>query len=148
MRCVDSRRRPAPFHLRLGSPTLLRRHYRINLPIQVWHLGQSEMSEEMRLLLADMDVEIVDAATIVARHPARVAGGWPLKPYALMNSRFREVLYLDADTVPLVDPRALFEWDIFRAEGLLMWPDILDLKEAVRSGTLSDLRHAIASVEA
>jgi hypothetical protein len=108
--------------------TLLRRHYRINLPIQVWHLGQSEMSEEMRLLLADMDVEIVDAATIIARHPARVAGGWPLKPYALMHSRFRKALYLDADTVPLVDPRALFEWDIFRAEGLLMWPDILNLK--------------------
>jgi hypothetical protein len=108
--------------------TLLRRHYRSDLPIQVWHLGKREMSEEMHLLLAEMNVEVIDAEKVVADHPARIAGGWPLKPYAILNSRFREVLYLDADTVPLVDDlRPLFEWDVYRARGLLLWPDMHDL---------------------
>jgi Mannosyltransferase putative len=108
--------------------TVLRRAFRIDLPIQVWHLGLREMSEEMRLLLGEMDVEVVDAETVVGRYPARLTGGWPLKPYAILHSRFREVLYLDADTIPLKDLNSLFDWDIYRAQGLVMWPDILDLK--------------------
>src|SRR4029079_8233298 len=67
--------------------SMLRQVHRSDLPIQVWHLGQREMSEEMRVLLENMQVEVVDAETVIGRHPARVAGGWPLKPYAIMNSR-------------------------------------------------------------
>ena len=110
--------------------SVLRHVYRIDLPIQVWHLGQGEMSEEMRLLLEEMKVEVVDAEAVVSHFPARIAGGWPLKPYAILHSRFREVLYLDADTVPLVDPRSLFEWELYRSHGMLMWPDIVNLKAA------------------
>jgi hypothetical protein len=108
--------------------SILRRVHRVDLPIQVWHLGHREMSEEMRLLLEEMNVEVVDAETVVARFPARIAGGWPLKPYAIAQSRFREVLYLDADTVPLVDPGQVFGWDAYRQDGMLTWPDIVDLK--------------------
>jgi hypothetical protein len=107
---------------------ILRRVHRVDLPIQVWHLGRREMSEEMRLLLTELDAEVVDAETVIARHPARVAGGWPLKPYAIAHSRFREVLYLDADTVPLVDPRRMLDWEAYRRQGMLLWPDVVDLK--------------------
>ena len=106
---------------------VLRRVYRTPLPIQVWHLGASEMSEGMRAALEEEGVEVVDAETVIARHPARVARGWPLKPYAIANSRFQEVLFLDADTVPLADPAAVFDWSPYRDCGLLLWPDIVDL---------------------
>ena len=86
------------------------------------------MSEEMRLLLVEEGVDVVDAETIVARYPTRLRGGWPLKPYAIANSRFREVIYLDADTVPLVDPQLAFTWEAYRDNGLLLWPDIVDLR--------------------
>jgi hypothetical protein len=109
--------------------SILRRVHQTTLPIQVWHLGRREMSEEMRLLLLEEDVEVVDAEAVVARYPARLAGGWPLKPYAIAHSRFREVLYLDADTVPLVDPDQAFGWEAYRDNGLLLWPDIVDIKE-------------------
>lgn len=109
---------------------ILRRVHRSALPIQVWHLGRREMSEEMRLLLTEEGVEVVDAETIAARHPARIAGGWPLKPYAIAQSRFREVLYLNSDTVPLVNPERAFEWDAYGDNGLLLWPDIVDIKQA------------------
>lgn len=106
---------------------ILRRVHRTVLPIQVWHLGRREMSEEMRILLTEEGVEVVDAETTAARYPARLAGGWPLKPYAIAQSRFREVLYLDADTVPLVDPQVAFEWKEYRDSGLLLWPDKVDI---------------------
>jgi hypothetical protein len=109
---------------------VLRRVYGVDWPIQVWHLGQCEMSEEMRLILEELHVEVVDAEEVVARFPARISGGWPLKPYAIQHSRFREVLYLDADTVPLVDPRRVFDFELYRDNGLLMWPDVVDLKAA------------------
>jgi Mannosyltransferase putative len=108
--------------------SILRRVHRITLPIQVWHLGRSEMSDEMRILLAQEEIEVVDADAVVAQHPARLAGGWPLKPYAIAQSRFREVLYLDADTVPLVDPQAAFDWKEYRDNGLLLWPDLVNIK--------------------
>ena len=108
--------------------SILRRVYQTELPIQVWHLGRREMSEEMRILLTGEGVEVVDAEAVVARYPARLAGGWPLKPYAIAHSRFREVLYLDADTVPLVDPQQAFSWDAYRDNGLLLWPDIVNIK--------------------
>jgi hypothetical protein len=110
--------------------SILRHTHRCSLPIQVWHLGNREMSEEMRMLLTEEGIEVINAEAIVARYPARLAGGWPLKPYAVAQSRFREVLYLDADTVPLVDPKTAFEWSDFRDNGLLMWPDIVDLKKS------------------
>jgi hypothetical protein len=106
---------------------ILRRVHRSRLPIQVWHLGRREMSDEMRILLSEEGIEIVDAETVAARHPARLAGGWPLKPYAIAQSRFREVLYLDADTVPFVDPQVAFEWDEYRDNGLLLWPDAVNI---------------------
>jgi Mannosyltransferase putative len=108
--------------------SILRRVHRTALPIQVWHLGRREMSDEMQLLLSEEGIEIVDAEAVVARHPARLAGGWPLKPYAIAQSRFREVLYLDADTVPLVDPQVAFDWSVYRDHGLLLWPDRVNIK--------------------
>jgi hypothetical protein len=109
--------------------SVLRHVHRTALPIQVWHLGRGEMSEEMRNLLLEEGVEIVDAEAVVAHHPARLTGGWPLKPYAIAQSRFREVLYLDADTVPLVDPQAAFGWAQYCEHGLLLWPDAVNIKD-------------------
>jgi len=107
---------------------VLRHFHRTSLPIQVWHLGTAEMSAGMRAMLEEEGVEVVDAETVISRHPARVCAGWPLKPYAIAHSRFQEVLYLDADTVPLSDPAAVLDWDGYRAAGLLLWPDIEDIK--------------------
>lgn len=105
----------------------LRRKLGCSLPIQVWHLGRREISEGMQLILEELGVEVVDAEQMISLYPARVSGGWPLKPYAIANSRFQEVLFLDADTIPLVDPETVFDWDVYRSAPALFWPDNLDL---------------------
>ena len=109
---------------------LLRVVHGCNLPIDVWHFGAAEMSARMKHLLRDLAVDTVDAEDVLAAHPAAIRNGWPLKPYALMWSRFEQVLMLDADQVPLRDPADLFGWDAFRATGALLWPDVNDILAA------------------
>jgi hypothetical protein len=106
---------------------LLRRHLGCTLPIEVWHLGPEEMGPPMRGLLEELDVQPVDALEVAKRHQVERLGGWELKPYAVMHSRFREVLLLDADNVPIKDPSFLFDRSEFRDTGTLFWPDIVRL---------------------
>lgn len=106
---------------------LLRRHLACTLPIEVWHLGPEEMGPPMRGLLEELGVQPVDALEVAKRHRLERLGGWELKPYALMHSRFCEVLLLDADNVPVRDPSFLFERPEFRDTGALFWPDIVRL---------------------
>jgi len=97
------------------------------LPIEVWHLGKDEMSGAMRAILEAMDVKVVDAFAELARFPARISDGWQLKPYALIRSGFAQVLMLDADNLPTIDPAAIFDWPQFAGTGAVFWPDALDL---------------------
>jgi hypothetical protein len=106
---------------------MLRRALACTLPVQIWHLGASELSPAMRGLLADQGAEIIDAATLVERHPARINNGWALKPYAVLHSRFAEVLSLDADAIPLVNPAQVFDWPEYADTGALFWPDRVDV---------------------
>jgi ADP-heptose:LPS heptosyltransferase len=99
------------------------RYLGCQLPIQVWYLGESEMDAVMRSLLASLQVECVDALQVRRRKPVRRLGGWELKPYALLYSRFREVLLLDADNMPVRNPEYLFETAPYRKTGAIFWPD-------------------------
>lgn len=98
------------------------------LPIEVWHLGQSEMSPAMRSLLTEHGVTVIDAAVPIANAGSRVRDGWQLKAFALARTQFDEVLLLDADQVPIRDPAELFEWPAYRDTGAVFWPDVVDLR--------------------
>ena len=77
------------------------------LPIQFWHLGPAEMTDEMRHLVAHLAVTTVDAHVVRETYPARILNGWELKSYAIMHSPFEEVLALDADNVAVRNPEYL-----------------------------------------
>jgi hypothetical protein len=106
---------------------LLRRDLACTLPIEVWHLGAEEMGPPMRGLLEELDTYPVDAFEVAKCHQVDRLGGWELKSYAVMHSRFREVLLLDADNVPVRDPSFLFDRAEYRDTGTLFWPDIVRL---------------------
>src|SRR5688572_20721284 len=93
------------------------------LPIELWHLGRGEFSVEMETLLLPMGVRCVDAQKVRKKFPVRMLGGWQLKPYAILQSAFREVLLLDADNLAVVNPEFLFETPEFKETGALFWPD-------------------------
>lgn len=93
------------------------------LPIELWHLGEAELDSHMRALVEPYEVACVDAVKIRRRYPARRIRGWALKPYSILHSAFQQILFLDADNVPVSDPEFLFDSDAFRKTGAVFWPD-------------------------
>jgi hypothetical protein len=83
------------------------------------------MDSRMKALVAPLGVECVDATRVRKKFPARILHGWELKSYALLHSPYREVLLLDADNVPVINPEFLFTTPEFRATGAIFWPDFM-----------------------
>ena len=106
---------------------VLRRELGCRLPIEVWHFGASELSDRMRSLLRALDADPVDADSVIASTGVAIGDGWQLKSLALMWSRFEQVLLLDADQVPEIDPSSLMHWPEFAATGAVLWPDICSI---------------------
>lgn len=103
----------------------LREKLQCSLPIQVWYAGPRELDDRMIALLeAIAGVECKDATRITGHERIESCGGWALKPFALINSPFREVLLLDADNLPLMDPEFLFDDPHFAETGAIFWPDL------------------------
>ena len=93
------------------------------LPVEVWHLGPQEMSKPMEELLTPLGVVTRDASEVCKQFPARFLSGWELKPYAIIHSQFEDVLYLDADDIPLRNPSFLFDSPAHCHTGAIFWPD-------------------------
>ena len=106
------------------------RHLGCGLPIQLWYLGPGELSARMKDLVHPLQVECVDALKVRRLHPARILHGWELKPYAILHSRFEQILLLDADNVPVRNPEYLFDAPGFHATGAVFWPDYGRCKKA------------------
>lgn len=96
------------------------------LPVEWWHLGPSEIDPNMRRLAAELDATCVDALAVASRleRKPRILNGWELKPFSVAHSSFREVLYLDADSVPTRDPSFLFDHPEYLRHGAIFWPDL------------------------
>lgn len=99
------------------------RHLGCELPIELWHLGPAEMTREMREIVSAFNVETVDGHEIAKEYPVRCLRGWELKCYALIHSRFKEVILLDSDNVPIRDPEFLFDTPQYKELGAIFWPD-------------------------
>jgi hypothetical protein len=100
------------------------RHFGCTLPIELWHRGPREMTHEMKALLEPYDVVCRDSFAVAREFPVRRLDGWELKPYAILNSRFAEVLYIDADNVVVRNPEFLFDNALYREIGALFWQDL------------------------
>ncbi|HEY4111752.1 hypothetical protein [Puia sp.] len=94
------------------------RHNGCSLPIEVWYNGD-ELTEEVIDLLRQMQVICKN----VKDHTTSDLSDYALKPFAILRSSFKEVLYLDADNNSTGDPAYLFDSDEFKATGAVFWPD-------------------------
>lgn len=96
------------------------------LPIEWWYLNHYEMDlQMMRIAESFGNVEVVSLKhrlDYVQRTP-RMMGGWHSKVWSIMYSKFREVLYIDADQIPQKDPTYLFDMDQYQEHGAVFWPD-------------------------
>ena len=91
------------------------------LPVEVWVKDQSEEREEWCTELAKegvacrrlsdyMDTELLEH-------------GYQLKISAILFSSFEQILFLDADNVPVRNPDGIFTSKSFTDTGVVLWPD-------------------------
>lgn len=108
---------------------ILRHNLNCTLPVEIFWLDGSEMDDvTLKALKRDFaPLKGFDASKIPypAHHlPGATLKGFPMKPWALLNSRFKEVLLLDCDVVPMRDPSYMFDAPEFRQAGNYFWGDI------------------------
>jgi len=56
-------------------------------------------------------------------YPVRILNGYEVKPFSILHCPFEEVILLDADNVPIVDPVALLHSPQYAEHGAIFWPD-------------------------
>jgi len=99
------------------------------LPIELWY-KDGELNNEVIIELQKLNVRCMLASS--GSNPSLIQD-YAIKPFAIINSSFEEVLFLDADNNCLVDPTFLFDHDTYRLTGAIFWPDFwkTDPKNAI-----------------
>lgn len=93
------------------------------LPIEVMYLDDGDMDVDVQAELENLDeVMVREIAPMVDDEGWRLSG-WALKPYAIMFSSFREVIFVDADSLFFEDPESLFEDEDYQLTGALFFKD-------------------------
>ncbi len=107
----------------IGAYVLIRmlRHLGCGLPVEVWKFDWErdekwdsifDAMEGVRVRYYDRKIAEVDRK------------GWSLKPFAILESSFREVMFLDSDVVPAKNPTFMFDWVKYRESGACFWADV------------------------
>jgi Mannosyltransferase putative len=94
-----------------------------NLPIEVMYLGDNDLGEDFRTLLESLPGVITrDLSQMVNDEGWRLAG-WAGKPFAILMSSFREVIFVDADAFFFRNPEILFQDPTYAETGALFFRD-------------------------
>ncbi|KAF9925559.1 hypothetical protein FBU30_004672 [Linnemannia zychae] len=102
----------------------IRNRLKSKLPIQVYHMGEEDLSKPRQKYLTEMaeGIEVVDVTAILDNSHMKL-GGWAIKPFAMLASNFEEVMFVDADAYFLQDPAVLFDDPGYMATGALFFYD-------------------------
>ncbi|GAQ92625.1 hypothetical protein KFL_010750010 [Klebsormidium nitens] len=99
------------------------------LPVEIWYSGEVS-SDIMGSLLASYDklaiknvANYASDADLQSTVTSQGEHVFQAKPLAILYSAFEEVLFLDADNIPMADPTALFRSSQYQTTGALFWPD-------------------------
>lgn len=106
----------------VGAYVLIKllREFGCNLPVEVWKFSW-EKHEKWDKLFNDLE------NVVVKYYHKKIANvdrkGWSLKPFAILESNFREVLFLDSDIIPTKNPEYLFDYEPYQRKGAIFWSD-------------------------
>lgn len=100
------------------------------LPIQVAYAGENDLPKHRRDALSSLDkthnIEFLDVWTVFDDSTLQLRrGGWAIKSFAALASRFEQVIVLDADAVFLQSPDALFAQHAYVNNGAYLFHDRL-----------------------
>jgi mannosyltransferase OCH1-like enzyme len=96
----------------------------VRLPVEIYY-RPGELSDQQIRLVEDLPL---DARLVLLEDEVE---GYAIKVHAIVRSRFREVLWIDTDNVPIRDPEYLFDDPAYREKGSLFWRDVSGADRAV-----------------
>lgn len=111
----------------------LRQTLRTSLPIEVFYAGEKDLPASQRQTLAQLGqvdggggIEFIDVLRRFDDRTLKLAtGGWAIKAFAALGSRFAEAVVLDADAVFVQPPDVLLAQRGYAETGALMFHDRL-----------------------
>ncbi|OUM64547.1 glycosyltransferase family 71 protein, partial [Piromyces sp. E2] len=112
-------------HFKLARSTIdaLRNIIHSKIPIEVIYYGDKDLSKENRKILTKYkNVYITDISSYFDSNSINIVG-WAIKPFAILASRFEEVILIDADVMYLQDPLDLFDDPVYIEKGTLFFRD-------------------------
>ncbi|KAJ3283159.1 hypothetical protein HDU79_009296 [Rhizoclosmatium sp. JEL0117] len=95
------------FEMAVHAITTIRKALKSTLPVEVHYGGPDDLTPEM--IKAFNSIENVKTVNILEYFPTetKLWGGWSMKPFAMLISRFRRLIFIDADALFFQDPRVL-----------------------------------------
>ncbi|KAI1495439.1 mannosyltransferase putative-domain-containing protein [Biscogniauxia marginata] len=100
------------------------------LPIEVMYLGESDLGDDYRAELEALPGVTTRDISQMVNDEGWTLAGWAVKPFAILLSSFREVIFIDADSLFFKDPETLFEDSDYRRTGALFFRDRVFLPES------------------
>ncbi|KAG4087572.1 hypothetical protein H8356DRAFT_1728669 [Neocallimastix lanati (nom. inval.)] len=112
-------------HFKFARSTIdtFRNVLKTKLPIEVFYYGENDLSKVNRNILTSYDEVYVTDISKYFDNKVIDISGWAIKPFAILASRFEEVILIDADVVYLRDPIELFEDEGYIEKGTLFFRD-------------------------
>jgi len=113
------------YHFRFAKSTVdtLRQVIKTDLPIEIFYVGESDLSMEHRRDLESFENVFCTDITEFFDNDIVFISGWAVKPYAILASRFEEVILIDADATYIRDPALWFEDKEYKKTGALFFKD-------------------------
>ncbi|KAI3330152.1 glycosyltransferase family 71 protein [Ustulina deusta] len=114
-----------------------------DLPIEIMYLGDKDLDEDHRSELEALpDVTTRDISLMVEDDGWELAG-WAIKPFAMLMSSFREVIFIDADSFFFRNPAKLFDDPDYKKTGALFFRDRTIMPESKRKWLMQILPRPI-----
>ncbi|KAJ3099278.1 hypothetical protein HDU97_003296 [Phlyctochytrium planicorne] len=112
------------FELAINLLVSLRTVLNSTIPVEVWYAGPDDLeAEQLEMLETIKGVKTFDIYEVFGSE-AKLLEGWAIKPFAMLASTFKEVIFVDADVLFLQDPYMLFDRSqIFQRFGQLFFQD-------------------------
>lgn len=115
-----------------------------DLPIEVMYVGDGDLNRDSRQDLEDLDGVITRDISAMVHPVGWDIGSWAAKPFAVLLSSFREVIFIDADSFFFVNPEVMFEYPEYVRTGALFFRDRLIMPENKKSWLQSVLPQPVS----
>lgn len=115
-----------------------------HLPIEVMYVGDGDLNKDSRQDLEDLDGVVTRDIAAMVKPVGWSIGSWAAKPFAILLSSFREVIFIDADSFFFVNPEVMFEYPEYVKTGALFFRDRLIMPESKKSWLQSVLPQPVS----